>query len=113
MNGPDDVYVERKGRVKRVGQRRHGNRRWTRRRDGLLGLAATAALAIALCGRKRDPCCYYIQSTVPGLADLRLRLDKRVPRPGLGVVERLDMRPIRSRDLKPAVNEIRDAGAVR
>ena len=27
VNGPDDVYVERKGRMKRAGWRRHGNRR--------------------------------------------------------------------------------------
>jgi hypothetical protein len=31
VNGPDDVYVERKGRIKRGGWRRHGNRRWARR----------------------------------------------------------------------------------
>jgi hypothetical protein len=33
VNGPDDVYVERKGRIERVGERRHGNRRWKRRQD--------------------------------------------------------------------------------
>jgi hypothetical protein len=27
VNGPDDLYVERKGRIERVG-RRHGERRW-------------------------------------------------------------------------------------
>jgi hypothetical protein len=33
---PRVVYVEQKGRIKRAGWRRHGIRRWTRRRDGLL-----------------------------------------------------------------------------
>jgi len=46
VNGPDDVYVERKGRIERVGQRRHGNRRRTRRRDGLLELTATALVPL-------------------------------------------------------------------
>jgi len=35
VNGPDDVYVERKGRIERVGQRRHEERRWTHRPERL------------------------------------------------------------------------------
>jgi hypothetical protein len=53
------------------------------------------------------------------LGDLRLRLDKRIPRPRFGVEEILDVRAVKDRDLERAErvgdarrDEIRDAGAV-
>jgi hypothetical protein len=81
-------------------------------RDGLLGLAATAALAIALCGRKPD-LADYIQPTVRDLADLLLRLDERIPRPGPRIAELLGVRPVCVRDLKLVPVAVRDARAVR
>ena len=42
------VYLEHNRRIKRGGWRRRGNRRWTRRRDGLLGLAATALVPLGV-----------------------------------------------------------------
>jgi hypothetical protein len=75
------VYLEHNRRIKRGGWRRRGNRRWTRRRDGLLGLAATALVPLGVGSDTKRHLESPLNQPCGGLRRARQAITSRMPMP--------------------------------